>query len=103
MLHKSEYDAVFKQSKKIVTSEFVVLHRVNTFPFARLGLALSKRMIPKAHDRNRVKRIVRESFRRAKLPGLDVVVLARPGLMQCENLTLKINQVWTDLLKKCAA
>lgn len=47
---------------------------------ARLGLAVSRR-VGGAVVRNRVKRRVRECFRRrqATLAGLDLVVTARPG------------------------
>ncbi len=47
----------------------------------RLGLTVSKK-VGKAHDRNRVKRLVRTWFRqnRERLPrSLDLVVIARPG------------------------
>jgi ribonuclease P protein component len=46
---------------------------------SRLGIALTKRLVPLATDRNRVKRLVREVFRRhaLKAVGLDCVVTLR--------------------------
>ena len=47
----------------------------------RLGLIVGKRMLRRAVDRNRAKRVIRESFRQAaRLPAMDIVVrLAVPG------------------------
>lgn len=43
---------------------------------ARLGVVVGKKLLKRAVDRNRVKRIVREQFRcrRAGLPAYDLVV-----------------------------
>ncbi len=80
LLKKNEYDHVFEQAKKIVTTEFIILYRENNLGYARLGLALSKKMIAKAHDRNRIKRLIREGFRKARLPAVDMIFLARHGV-----------------------
>lgn len=58
---------------------FTVLVRDNGMPQARLGLAVSKKRVRLAVTRNRIKRLVRESFRlhAASLRGLDAVVMAR--------------------------
>ncbi len=102
LLKKSDYDAVFSQANKVVSSEFIVLYRNNTMGHARLGLALSKKMIAKAHDRNRVKRLLRETFRNRQLPALDVVILARRGVANVENSNLikKLSSVWDKLCGK---
>ncbi len=57
-----------------------MLCRRNKQSIARLGLAISKKHCRKATGRNRIKRIIRESFRQqqALLAGLDVVVMNRP-------------------------
>ena len=80
LLQKKEYQHVFAQAKKLVTTEFILLYRNNTLDHARLGLALSKKTIAKAHDRNRLKRLLREAFRtQNNLPALDMIFLARIG------------------------
>lgn len=100
LLKKSDYDHVFAQAKKIATPEFVVLYRDNEIGQARLGLALSKKMIAKSHDRNRVKRLIREAFRTSKhLPCVDIILLARPGVGKIENsiITTKLGNAWNKL------
>lgn len=102
LLKKSEYNDVFNQAQKVVTSDFIVLYRDNKIDHARLGLALSKKVIAKAHDRNRVKRLLRETFRTQSLPAIDIVILARRSVAKVEN-SLIINQLgclWDKLCKK---
>jgi len=76
-----DYDAVLSGGKRY--SEQILTAVVkSTIPAApRLGLAISSRVAPDAVDRNRIKRLARESFRRhrAQLPAVDVVILARAG------------------------
>ena len=57
---------------------------------ARLGLAISKKNCRQATGRNRIKRIVRESFRQhqAELAGLDVVVINQPPCRSAANRDL---------------
>lgn len=76
-----DFRDVFAKPKKSVDSCFMVLARENGRSSARLGLAISKKCARRAVDRNRLKRIVRESFRqhRDHLEGIDFVVLCRRG------------------------
>ena len=57
----------------------MVYVRKNEIGFARLGMVVSKKAIPKAINRNFAKRLVREIFRRNFPVGFafDVVVRAR--------------------------
>jgi ribonuclease P protein component len=102
LLKKSEYDDVFSQATKIVTPDFIVLYRDNVVGHARLGLALSKKAIAKAHDRNRVKRLLRETFRTRFLPAIDIVILARRGVANVENpkIVSKLGTLWDKLCGK---
>lgn len=99
LLKKIDYDYVFEQAKKVITAEFVLLYRKNNLGHARLGLALSKKMIAKAHDRNRLKRILRESFRHKHLPAVDMIFLARSGVAKQSNADINTNlsKAWERL------
>ena len=57
----------------------MLLYTSNRKSHPRLGLAISKKIIRKAVDRNRVKRMIRESFRlnQQQLGCFDIVVLAK--------------------------
>jgi ribonuclease P protein component len=104
LLVKKDYDHVFEQAKKIATSDFMILYRENEIGHARLGLAISKKAINKAHDRNRFKRLLRETFRqRVQLPAVDIIVLARSSVSKTDRLILMANlgKAWDKLVTLC--
>ncbi|GAB6067082.1 hypothetical protein JCM13664_04000 [Methylothermus subterraneus] len=67
-----------------------MLARPNDRGYARLGLAVPKRKLKKAVERNRIKRLVRESFRlnQSNLPAVDIVVLAKSAAATAERSVL---------------
>ena len=71
--------------------------------FARLGIAVGRRVAGKATRRNRIKRSLREAFRRraAVLPSIDIVVLAKRGVTELDNETLhrQLDGMWARLEK----
>lgn len=77
---------------------FTILYRDNRSNKARLGLAVSKKNCRKATGRNRLKRIIRESFRdeQGHLSGIDIVVLNRPAATNANNkaLFLSLKKHW---------
>lgn len=93
-----EYRAVFARGERFVSRGFVLIAAPGTGSGARLGLALAKRHIARAVDRNRVKRVLRESFRlrRHGLDGFDIVVLARGSTATFDNRTLfaQLDNLW---------
>lgn len=99
LLKKIDYDYVFDKARKIVTSDFIILYRENKLGYARLGLALSKKMIAKAHDRNRIKRLLREKFRQSRLPAVDIIFLARQGIAKQTSscINTKLSKTWEKL------
>ncbi len=81
----AQFDAVFKRGARLGGRLFLVVFAPNPFPFHRLGIAASRR-IGGAVARNRARRLLRESFRRASRPakgGFDVVVVAHRDLAAC--------------------
>ena len=86
---------------------FSVRYRESGLQHARLGLAISKRVSKRAVERNRIKRLVRESFRRvrAELPPVDLLVMARDlaaGLPGPELLA-DIDLLWKKLMSRQGA
>ena len=81
LLDAAAYGRVFDRATRSRDELFTVLCRRNKQSIARLGLAISKKHCRMATARNRIKRIIRESFRQQQtlLAGLDVVVINRPG------------------------
>ena len=78
----SDFSRVFDQATVRETSQnTLLLGRLSENPVNRLGMIVAKKNVPRAVDRNRIKRLMREVFRNQScLPsqsGLDVVLLVR--------------------------
>lgn len=90
LLDAAAYSRVFKKATRSRDKWFTVLCRDNEKDIARLGLAISKKNCRQATGRNRIKRVVRESFRQhqAGLAGRDVVVINQPAARSAGNQQL---------------
>jgi ribonuclease P protein component len=68
---------------------------------ARLGMAVSRRVSKLAVVRNRIRRVIRESFRlhRANLPCIDVLLIARTVAAGPTNVELRaeLESLWSRL------
>ncbi len=102
ILKPAEFKRVFDDTQwRSSTPQLLLLASANEQNQARLGFVLAKKQLKRAVDRNRVKRIVRESFRhqQAKLPAYDFVVLGRSGLTELSNSEIRtmIDTLWFKL------
>ncbi|GHB02839.1 ribonuclease P protein component [Modicisalibacter luteus] len=104
LLTAGEYRRVFDQaSYKIHGKGLLALASDNALGYPRVGLVFSKKNVRRAVDRNRLKRLVRESIRlqQHRLPAVDIVVLARRGVNDLDNETLhrQLYGMWRRLEK----
>ena len=93
LLCARDYQQFFKQARKIYSRHFVILYKPNQLPIARLGLAISKKRIKRAVDRNRIKRVIRESFRhhQTMLATLDVTVIMSKEARKASTALVKLD------------
>lgn len=86
---------------------FGLVVRPNTESVARLGLAIAAKTIGNAVHRNRIKRLIRESFRhhQHQLPAVDIVVNARAAAREAEapKLVASLEQHWRRIVSTCAS
>jgi ribonuclease P protein component len=101
----ADFQNVFENAQRSADTYLTVLARPNKRGHARLGLAIAKKSIRNAVDRNRVKRLIRESFRLRQMGfgGVDFVVMARPLAKQASNEILQsaLAKHWASLTKRC--
>jgi len=86
-----ELREISRTGRRIRDSLFSVHTRANNLGHPRLGLTVSRRVSAKAVIRNRIKRCIRESFRRTQstLNGLDLVVIAQPNAGAADPVALR--------------
>ncbi|MEG9480736.1 ribonuclease P protein component [Mannheimia indoligenes] len=98
LLAPVQFKAVFEEPLRASTPQMTLLARENTLDNPRLGLTVAKKHLKRAHDRNRIKRIVRESFRlqQHELPNFDFVFVAKGGIGKLDNATLfeTLEKLW---------
>lgn len=105
-LQKSVDFKALSSGKTIKKQYFIVLYQQQDSVFvSRLGITVSKSCSKRAVDRNRLKRIIRESFRLYKnqLGPLNIVVIGRKFAVTAtnENLFKELENVWLQLKTLC--
>lgn len=86
MLTRAAFVRVFEGGRRI-SDPLLALHWLAGPQPAQLGLAVSRKVDATAVGRNRIKRVLRETFRmqRTQLAGGAYVVVARSGARQADN------------------
>jgi ribonuclease P protein component len=102
-----DYQQVFKHCRHRLNNRWMtVLATPNQLPHPRLGLAISRKVARTAVARNRIKRVIRESYRhwQTSLGALDIVILGRIGVAAQSKKTLNesLEKLWIELNDKCA-
>ena len=105
LLSAADFKAVFTKAQfKVSCRYFLILAIKNDSLKPRLGLVIAKKNVPTAMHRNRIKRLIRESFRLN--PGLverlDLVVLARKDADKLYNSLIfeKLEKLLNDISNK---
>ncbi|AGA70966.1 ribonuclease P protein component [Pseudomonas plecoglossicida] len=104
LLTPRHFKAVFDSpTGKVPGKNLLILARENGLDHPRLGLVIGKKSVKLAVQRNRLKRLMRDSFRlnQQLLAGLDIVIVARKGLGEIENPELHqhFGKLWKRLAR----
>ncbi|MCZ6561047.1 MAG: ribonuclease P protein component [Gammaproteobacteria bacterium] len=105
LISKADFCRIFEKNQRSSDQLFTVLGNHNDLGYARLGMAISMKAAGNAVHRNRLKRTVRESFRRAgsTLPAIDFVVMVRGAAAAADKSKLRrsLDRHWQKVSKKC--
>ena len=102
MNNPRDFSRVFRQAKRTSGGGLTILTVENSVGFPRLGLAIAKKHLKLASQRNRLKRIIRESFRQhqSAFANIDIVVLSRPdvGQRQTSQIRATLERHWDTVV-----
>jgi ribonuclease P protein component len=102
LTNKSEFNKVFEKPRRVSENLLIILYIDNDSGRARLGMAISKKIIAKATQRNKIKRIIRESFRlTVNLPSVDLIILPTKAVASASNHEVRntLLRLWNKI--KC--
>ena len=108
LTESSQYRNVFSDNFRVSDQYWTILVSLKSpsNEGARLGLAIAKKSIAHSVDRNRLKRLLRESFRhnKAELGSVDIVVMARRECSVADNQILhaSLRRLWKKVISRCA-
>ena len=99
----ADYKSVFDGALfKVHQPHFLFLAKLTEQPNSRLGIVVAKKKVRRAHERNRVKRLARESFRLHQAQfnaDIDIVVMPKVGIDTISNQELhqQLDFAWQKL------
>lgn len=98
LLNSADFKQVFDNPIKKVHSDHLIAFLAKSDQGPRLGLAITKKKLKTAVERNGLKRQAREYFRQAKheLPKLDIVIIVKLSY----GKDIKIGDEVAELIRK---
>jgi len=103
---KWEFDQLYASGKRLGNSHFGMTVHPNSLGLARLGMAVASKPFGGSVPRNRIRRLIRESFRLRQhaLPNVDMVISARPRARDASPAELRasLDGLWDKVKVQCA-
>jgi len=103
----SQFEAVLRSGVRVSTRNFVARALANDASEARLGMIAGKKAAARAVDRNRAKRLIRDTFRAAapRFGAYDITVQLRSDLRSEQNSTVRgeLKTLFDSLVRRCSA
>jgi ribonuclease P protein component len=104
---KPQFDAIYAGGRRIDDRFFALRVKANGLTHPRVGLAVAVKTAGNAVKRNRLRRLIRESFRLAQhdLPAVDIVVAAKFPAAGAPVSTLRdsLATLWKRVASSCAS
>ena len=104
---KLQFDAVYAGGRRLDDRFFALRVKANGLTHPRVGLAVAVKTAGNAVKRNRLRRLVRESFRLAQqeLPAVDIVVAAKFAAAGAPATSLRdsLAALWKRVASTCAS
>jgi ribonuclease P protein component len=106
MRRPAQFKRTYATGKRFGNEFFTANAQPNDLTWPRLGMSIAARILRRAVDRNRVRRLIRESFRmhQQELPDLDIVIGARAAAAQADRARLRaaLESLWLKIATSCA-
>jgi ribonuclease P protein component len=97
----AEFQAAYAQGRRFGNELLTATVRMNDRSSVRLGLSIAARSVGNAVSRNRLRRVIRESFRlrQQQLPPVDIVIGARSAARAATAKELReaLQRLWTQI------
>lgn len=100
-----DFKRLYASGQRLGNACFTAVVLANGAGAPRLGLSVAARMLKRAVERNRVRRVIRESFRihQHRLPAVDIVVGVRNPVREANNSQLResLERLWQKISIAC--
>jgi ribonuclease P protein component len=100
-----EFKRAYALGQRLGNALFTAVVQPNGLTAPRLGMSIAARVVRRAVQRNRLRRVIRESFRahQCELPALDLVIGVRASAVSAESARLRaaLEQLWQKVASAC--
>jgi ribonuclease P protein component len=106
MRRPAEFKRTYAAGKRFGNEYFTASAQPNGLSWPRLGMSIAARNLRRAVDRNRVRRLIRESFRAHQqgLPSVDIIIGARIATKSADGPCIRaaLDKLWHKITVSCA-